>query len=107
MPQVLDTRRSARRLLKEESEAEDAARAKTLDLPAIFVEPPIVITKEIKKRFQDMMIIRLLKVGLSVVDVGKILNMSESLVRHRIDGLPEGAAKHYASCDALGELEGV
>lgn len=100
MPQVVDSRRPRRRLTEIEPHIGFGGEA-------IFVEPPIVITKEIKKRFQDMMIIKLLRRGLSMVDVGKIMNMSESLVRHRIDGLPEGAAKHYARCDALGELESV
>jgi hypothetical protein len=68
---------------------------------AVFIEPPIVITPAVKKRFQDGMILRLMRIGLSMVDVAKVLNMSEALVRRRLDTMPEGAAKYYANSNAL------
>jgi hypothetical protein len=72
---------------------------------AVFVEPPIVVSEKTKKRFQDLMIVKLMRRGVSQVSVAKLLNVNESFVRHRLDIMPREVFEHYARCDALGSLE--
>ena len=72
---------------------------------AVFVEPPIVVSEKTKKRFQDLMIVKLMRRGVSQVSVAKLLNVNESFVRHRLDIMPREVFEYYVGCDALGSLE--